>query len=137
MTTGESGGVRDSFLVPIPELETAADLLSEAADRLLAGEAERARALLKLADMPALRAFARSAMSETSEAVHRVRQVEGLPGEVARAERGPRKPGGGGGGGDLSARWVSVPVLRVPDRAAEGAGGAGAGVAGGGELGPA
>ena len=83
---------RESFLVPIPELAKAADLLSQAADQMVAGNADQARELLRQADMPILRAYTASAMSSVTEGVHRWRAVENLPREIPKSERGKRAP---------------------------------------------
>jgi 5-methylcytosine-specific restriction endonuclease McrA len=84
-----------SFCTPISEVEAAADLLAWAADSLLAGGSVNARSYLKQADMPALRAYARSMQSEVTREGHRFREVAGLPREIPAAEHGPRQPSRG------------------------------------------
>lgn len=78
---------RKCFLPPIPELDEAAELLSQAADCLLAGNAERARDLIRQADMPTVRAYAASVMGPTNRNIHRFRTIPGLPAKVVSAER--------------------------------------------------
>jgi 5-methylcytosine-specific restriction endonuclease McrA len=87
--------LRPSFRAPISEVEAAANLLALAVDSLLAGDSASARSYLKQADMPALRAYARSMQSEVTREVHRFREVAGLPREIPAAERGPREPSRG------------------------------------------
>lgn len=78
---------RKCFLAPIPELDEAAELLDRAADCLLAANVERARELIKQADMPAVRAYALSVMGRVSTDIHRHRVVDGIPPLVARSDR--------------------------------------------------
>ncbi|WP_158933257.1 HNH endonuclease [Acidisphaera sp. S103] len=78
---------RTCFLTPIPELDEAADLLSQAADGLLAGNPAFARDLIKRADMPAVRAYASSVMGRISTDIHRYRTIAGLPDIVARPNK--------------------------------------------------
>lgn len=67
---------RMCLLPPIPELAIAADLLDEAADALLAGDRDRARARLREADTPTVHAFAAKIMESWDTVIHRRRQVE-------------------------------------------------------------
>ncbi len=92
MTLDKHEALRDSFLLPIPELDQAADLLSQAVDRLFAGDTDHARDLLRRADMPTLRAFAASAMGRVTTEIHRFRVVANLLPELAMTERGRRMP---------------------------------------------
>jgi HNH endonuclease len=67
---------RACLSAPIPELHRAADLLSGAADALLAGHDDFARDLLQEADMPALFAHARRIMGPEDPMIHRRRTVD-------------------------------------------------------------
>jgi HNH endonuclease len=69
---------RRCFVVPIPELDEAAALLSAATDALLAGDHERARNFLRQADMPLVHAYASRVMGKVDIDIHRFRPVEGL-----------------------------------------------------------
>lgn len=60
---------RLSLFTPLPEHETAAELLSEAADAAIVGDQDRARDLVRAADLPALHALARRVM-DTVPAMH-------------------------------------------------------------------
>src|SRR6185437_11117253 len=78
---------RPSFLPPIPELDIAADLLSDAADALLSGDYELARNRLRKADMPTLHDWASRIMGATSTEIHRYRRVSGADAKVASHDR--------------------------------------------------
>ena len=67
----EFSAPRPCFLAPISELGEAADLLSQAADSLLAGDTAHARDYLQRADMPAVRAFAARVMCSIDPEIHR------------------------------------------------------------------
>ena len=69
---------RASFLVPIPEVEAAADGLALAADSLLARDKAEARCHLEQANMPVLRAYTRSRQAQITREIHRVRHVPEL-----------------------------------------------------------
>ncbi len=77
LTSSDVPSDRQSFLPPIPELDAAADLLSEAADALLAGDRDLARACLRRADMDTIHAWASRIMGPTDTALHRYRPVAG------------------------------------------------------------
>jgi len=80
------GALRACFLPPIPELDTAADLLGEAADALLAGNHELARERLRQADMAAVFDHAQRIMGPEDPNILRKRTVD-LPREsVAKSE---------------------------------------------------
>jgi len=81
--------LRKCFLPPIPELDEAANLLSDAADALLAGNRHRASELVRQADMPSLKSYASSIMGKESLAVHRFRLVEAPSNAVKVRERHP------------------------------------------------
>ena len=78
---------RPSFLPPIPELDVAADLLSNAADALVSGDYELARACLREADMSILHDRAFRIMGAVSTEVHRHRRIAGADFEVAPYHR--------------------------------------------------
>jgi 5-methylcytosine-specific restriction endonuclease McrA len=88
----EFWAARQSLLTPIPALEEAADLLSQAVDCLLSGDEAGARALLTRADMRELRDYTNRAVSQTSTEVHRRRTVEGPPRALSLHQRGRRQP---------------------------------------------
>jgi hypothetical protein len=67
---------RTCLLAPLPEHEQAADLLSGAADAIIAGEVEAARELLRLADMPVLFEYAKRRMGPEEPEVLRRRIVD-------------------------------------------------------------
>ena len=66
---------RACLRAPLPEHEIAADLLSAAADAILAGDLKLARDRLRQADMPALFEFARRLMGPEDAEIHRRRPV--------------------------------------------------------------
>ena len=74
---------RNSFLPPIPELGRAADLLTEAAEALLADNQDAARECLRQADMPVVAAYAGRIMGREDRHVHRRHTVD-----VVRSNRG-------------------------------------------------
>jgi hypothetical protein len=78
---------RPCFVEAIPELDLAADLLSQAADGILAGNLELARELLRQADMPVVWAHAARVMGPINPDIHRYRDVPGVPRTVASAGR--------------------------------------------------
>jgi hypothetical protein len=85
-------GLRPCLLAPIPELEEAIDLLSRAADALLAGDEQLARDCIQRADSPAVHGWASRAMGKIDEEIHRYRPLTGLA--AAGAERAAlRMPG--------------------------------------------
>lgn len=72
---------------PIPQLHEAAELLSEAADALLAGEFARARDLLRMADMPVVHAYASRIMGRIDKDLHRYRPAHGRADKPAPSKR--------------------------------------------------
>ena len=62
--------MRDSFLVPIVEFETATELLSRAADAILRDDARLASELLRQADMPEIMAYFRRVVGKNDPAIH-------------------------------------------------------------------
>jgi len=66
---------RRCLLAPLPEHELAADLLSEAANAIVAGDVETARDRLRQADMPVLFEYARKLMGPAVPEIHRRRPV--------------------------------------------------------------
>jgi len=87
-------GLRPCLLAPIPELDEAVDLLSRAADALLAENEDLARDCIVRADIEAVHAWASRAMGKVDEEIHRYRPVEGLADAVAGADRATlRMPG--------------------------------------------
>ena len=78
--------LRQCFLPPVPEHEAAADLLSAAADALLAGNLALARSYVVKADFPALRQHAQRIMSETKDIVRR-RAVAGDPPAIGKIKQ--------------------------------------------------
>ncbi|MGO4127685.1 HNH endonuclease [Inquilinus sp. YAF38] len=90
----ETAGLRPYLLAPIPELDEAVDLLSRAADALLAGNDDLARDCIERADIPAVHAWASKAMGKIDEDIHRYRPAADVVDAVARAERAAlRMPG--------------------------------------------
>jgi 5-methylcytosine-specific restriction endonuclease McrA len=83
----EEESLRRCFVDPIPELDIAAELLSQAADALMAGDLASARALLAKADIEAVRAHATNIMGGRDKAIYRYRPVVDAPARLARAER--------------------------------------------------
>ena len=78
MNMAETGGflaLRTCLLSPLPEHEAAAEMLSGAADAILAGDLNLARDLVRRADMPELFEFARRLMGPEDTEVHRRRPV--------------------------------------------------------------
>lgn len=92
MTIGEGEYLapRTCFLPPVPELDAAADLLSEAADALLMSRIERARELMRCADLPTLRDYALRIMGREDPWVHRRRGIGDL--QPAQNKAGQRMP---------------------------------------------
>lgn len=83
---------RRCFREPIPEIQQAALLLSEAADAHLAGDPEAARASLTAADMPEVRGWTESLWGSSKRDPNlpryiRFRRVEGAPPSLAKADR--------------------------------------------------
>lgn len=66
---------RQCFLMPIPGLDRAADLLAGAADALLAGKLDVARDLVGKANDPVLMAYASRIMGKEDPSVHRYRRI--------------------------------------------------------------
>lgn len=83
----EIEGLRPCLQAPIPELDEAVDLLSQAADALLAGNEDLARDCIERADIPAVHAWASRAMGKNDKGVHRLRAVAGAAKAVAPADR--------------------------------------------------
>lgn len=67
---------RTCLLPPLPEHEAAAELLSEAADAILAGDLDVARGLVRRADMPVLFEHTALVMSGSDPRIQRRRPVE-------------------------------------------------------------
>ncbi len=74
---------RNSLLPPIPELGLAADLLTEAAEALLAENQHHARECLRQADIPLVENYAGRIMGREDRPIHRRRPVD-----VVRSNRG-------------------------------------------------
>lgn len=70
---------RTSFLTPLPEHQAAADLLSEAADDILASMFSRAARGIAKADFPALAEFATQIIDQVSVDIHQFREVGDAP----------------------------------------------------------
>ena len=77
--------LRACLVAPLPEHETAADLLSAAADAIVAGDLKLARDRLRQADMPALFEFARRLMGSVDVEIHRRRPVPKSSAVVTKA----------------------------------------------------
>jgi hypothetical protein len=78
---------RHCFLPPIPELDRAADLLSDAVDALIDGRDDLARELLRRADMPVVHEYATRIMGKEDALIHRYAPVERGPLAIAGSER--------------------------------------------------
>lgn len=78
---------RACFLPPIPEIHSAADLLAEAADALLAANHELARERLRQADIPAVFEHARKIMGREDPQIHRRRTVDAARQSGGRSEK--------------------------------------------------
>jgi HNH endonuclease len=76
--------LRTCLLSPLPEYEAAADMLSEAADAILAGDLDRARNLVRRTDMPVLFEHTTLVMSGSDPRIQRRRPIELPAGKVAR-----------------------------------------------------
>jgi hypothetical protein len=74
--TGDYLALRPCLLSPIPEHDTAAEMLSDAADAILAGDLDSARDLVRRADMPALFEHASLVMNGRDPNVQRRRPIE-------------------------------------------------------------
>ncbi len=88
-TFGPYWDARRCFVQPPPILDTAANLLSRAADAVLVGDDGLARHLLQQAEMQELVDYAKGIMSATPHDVIRWRPARDLP---PRAKVGPRDP---------------------------------------------
>ena len=75
---------RTCLLPPLPEHETAAELLSEAADAILAGCLDQACSLVRRADMPVLFEHASLVMSGRNPRIQRRRPVEVTAAKTAK-----------------------------------------------------
>jgi 5-methylcytosine-specific restriction endonuclease McrA len=83
--------MRDSFLVPIPELDQAIELLSQATDALLHGERDRAARCLKEADSPTIMTYFKRVVGPNDPAIH---GTSTQPKTLPKAERDEsRMPG--------------------------------------------
>jgi len=82
---------RVCLLLPLPELEAVADLLSEAANAVVAGDYDQAREKLHQADMPAVHAFAARIMGPWDSFIHRLRPVERPVGTAKIPSRRPNR----------------------------------------------
>ena len=91
MSIGNFLAARACLLPPLTEHAVAADLLSSAADAILAGKLETAGELLRRADMPALFEFGRRLMGVEDREVHRRRL--GPPVTATPAKVVARMPG--------------------------------------------
>lgn len=78
------------FREPIPEIYDAARYLDAAVSAHLAGESKIASQLIKLADMPILRAWLDSIWGAKSPHI-RYRPVDGAPGLVSKEEKAPKR----------------------------------------------
>lgn len=78
---------RKCLLPPIPELQDAVELLDEAANALLADEFDRARSLLRMADMPVVHAYASRIMGRIDKDIHRYRPVRSIAAMPASATK--------------------------------------------------
>lgn len=87
----ETRELRRCLLAPIPELDEAVDLLSEAADALLAGNEGLARDRIQRADIAAIHNWASRIMGRVDEEIHQHRPVAGLAEPVTRVVQ--RMPG--------------------------------------------
>jgi len=85
--------LRRSFLPPIAEIFTAAELLHVASQAHLAGDRSRAEALIREADIPAIAAWTESIWGKIDAGIHRYHIVPGAPPNLAKHERPhPRMP---------------------------------------------
>lgn len=82
--------LRRSFLPPIPEYKAAADLLSRAADALLAGDSAACERYLCEADLRALRDFSYLVCGPINPSIHR--QTKNPVYERSAVRVGPRMP---------------------------------------------
>lgn len=82
--------LRRSFLPPIPEYTLAADLLSQAADALLRGDAAECSRCLRGADLRALRDFSRLVCGPINPSIHR--QAKNPVYDRSFVQPGPRMP---------------------------------------------
>ena len=86
--------LRDCLHPPIPQLRDAAELLSDAADALLADEFAHARDLLRRADMPVIHAYASRIMGPIDKGLHRYRPARSRTDKPAPSVKAAqRKPG--------------------------------------------
>ncbi len=76
--------LRTCLLPPLPEHEAAADMLSDAADAILAGDLDMARELVRGADMPILFEHASLVMGGSDPRIQRRRPVETPAGKGAK-----------------------------------------------------
>jgi hypothetical protein len=76
--------LRTCLLSPLPEHGAAADMLSKAADAILDGDLDRARSLVRRADMPVLLEHTTLVMSGSDPRIQRRRPIELLAGKVAK-----------------------------------------------------
>ncbi len=82
--TGDFLAPRTCLLPPLPEHETAADMLSEAADAILAGDLDLARSLVRRADMPVLFEHTTLVMGGGDPRIQRRRPVEVTAAKIAK-----------------------------------------------------
>lgn len=82
--TADFMALRTCLLSPLPEHDSAADMLSEAADAILAGDLDLARNLVRRADMPVLLAHTNLVMSDTDPAIQRKRPIAISAGKLPR-----------------------------------------------------
>lgn len=80
---------RACFVPYIPAMAIAADLLDQSADALLAGDHDRARALLREANDPTVHAFAAKIMGAWDVQIHRRRVVQRPIGVARTPDRTP------------------------------------------------
>jgi hypothetical protein len=83
--------LRVCLLPPVSELETVADLLSEAVDAVIASDHDQAREKLHQADMPVVHAFAAKIMGPWDLFIHRRRPVERPVGATKVPNRKPTR----------------------------------------------
>ncbi len=76
--TADFWALRECFCPPIPEIDQAAQTLSDAVDAMLAGNLDLARERVRQADMPALWVHADMIMNKCPPNVRRFRNVDGV-----------------------------------------------------------
>ena len=82
---------RHCFREPVPEIFTAADLLSRAVDVHLKGHHAQASSLIAQANMPDIRDWYQPIMGKESPEIHRERQVPDTPDERPKDKRDSKR----------------------------------------------